>query len=715
MKKVIYFLIFSCLALPVYCNEYQETVVSGKKIITAISQEDSLQKFGIPAKGSLDYWYYDGVEPFYVYFPKTVYKPTLLVFPYSYSAKVGTPFEIKAFVLYPNSHIDDVTEYVNWIITDKSKVEQEKNFFIPLNDGNIKILAAYRNIISNACNIAMGLPVKKKNEGHENLLAINIFPHKPVVGEKQDLTFIAFGTFFDSLIGKISVKNISKDVNWFVQNEQGVQKKQQRIYFMLPGKETVFCEYKGIKSNIQEIVIKKGSLNCQEKIKNIRVLPEFAKVDTGVEIDMQVIASYDNGRVEHRGAISSWQIDDKKVINFVDNGTVRSEKEGIANVYVSLDSLLHSSSKILVTKKVFVKEPETNGINYSPAEDTQPEPNAKDLANSIRKTIRMLNPESIKIKHIRVKPEALTLPLGHTANLTAEAVYSDNSTVDAISFVKWKNTNPENVTIKQGKLLTHSQGNTSIYAYLEEIKSNLSKITVVEPELVSIALDPQELKLEVGDTELFRTYGYYSDSSKKNIINEINWVIEYKNLLEIDKEGRLKAKKKGTTDIYAQYGKIRSLPATVKIFISFLTIFKKSIGIFLTLCLGAYLLFHLLLKVKVIKLKKLIAINPSKFIKSLYQNSRKVLGIFGNPYQNTVPALNYAETVEKKFSINNNCFTDLTYIFFETQYSSHVISTRDAIRSLDRYNQFMKGIKKNSSGFLFKSWILFICGYPFSV
>jgi len=715
MKKVIYFLIFSYLALPAYCNDYQETVVSGKKRITGISQEDSLQKFGVPAKGNLNFWYYDGVEPFYVYFPETVQKPTLLLFPYSYSAKMGIPFEIKAFVLYPNSHINEVSEYVDWIVTDKSKVEQEKNFFMPLNEGNVKILAQYRDIISNACDITMRLPVKKKNQENESLLAINIFPHKPVVSERRDLTFVAFGTFFDPEIGKILVKNISKDVNWFVQNERGVQKKQQKIYFMLPGKKTVFCEYKDIKSNIQEIIVQKGALEYLEKVKNIRLLPDFAKIAKGVEIDMQVIATYENGRVEHQGSKSSWRIDDQKVINFVNKGIIKSKKEGIAKVHASLDSLLHSYSKILVTKEVFVKEPKTNDTSYSQAKDTQPEPNAKDLTSSIRKTIKMLSPESIKIKYIRIKPEVLILPLGHTADFTVEAVYSDNSTVDAIPFVKWKSTNPENVTIKKGKLLTHSRGKTSVYAYLGEIKSNLSKITVNEPELVSIALDPQELKLEVGNIALFKVYGYYSDSSRKNIVNEISWVIENKNLLEIDKKRRLKAKKKGTTNIYAQYGKIRSLPSTVKVFVSLLTLFKKSIGIFLTLYLGAHLLFHLLLKVKVIRLKKLMLNSPSKFIKSLYQNSKKVLGIFGNPYINTVPALDYAETVEKKFSISNNCFTNLTYNFFETQYSSHVISAQDAIHSLSRYNQFMKGVKKDSSGFLFKSWILFICGYPFSI
>ncbi len=255
MKKIIYLLIFSCLTLPAYCIEYQETVVSGKKIITGISQENTLKEFGLPAKGSTDFWYYDGIKPFYVYFPGTTHKPTLFVFPHSYAVEVGIPFEIKAFVLYPNFHIDEVTEYVDWVITDKSKAKQGKNFFMPLQDGNIKILAAYRNAISNACNVSIVPATKKKNEEDENLLAINIFPHKPVVITKgRDITFVAFGTFFNPQIKRISVRDISKDVDWFVQNQGGIQKKQQRIYFRVSGKEAVFCKYKGMKSNVQEIV-----------------------------------------------------------------------------------------------------------------------------------------------------------------------------------------------------------------------------------------------------------------------------------------------------------------------------------------------------------------------------------------------------------------------------------------------------------------------------
>jgi len=715
MKNIICFLIFSCLIFPGYCNQYQETVAAGKKIITGITQEDSLKEFGVPAKGNADFWYYNGPRPFYVYFPETVNKSTLFVFPYSYSTKVGVPFEIKAFVLYPNFHIDEVTEYVDWIITDKSKIEQNKNFFIPLQNGTTKILAAYRNITSNACTISMAPGVKDKNAKVKNLLAINIFPHKPSVRKGDDLTFVAFGTFFNPQVKKISVKNISRNVNWFIEDEAGVQEKQRRIYFRSSGKKTVFCKYRNIKSNPQEIMVQDNTLlyretSYRDRIKNIRLLPDFANIGKGVEIDMKVIATNNNGKVEHVGAKSLWRIDDKKVINFVANRIIKSEREGIANVYVSLDDLHRSFSKILVTKEL-----ETGETDYSQAEDIPEETDLKKLTNNIKKTIQKLIPESAKIEHIVIKPARLTLALGHKAELTAEAVYSDNSTVDALPFVEWKSTDPATVTIEKGKLSTQAQGKTSVYAYREELKSNLSEVTVAEPELVSIALDPDKLKLEVDETAMLKTLGHYSDSSKKNIIDKVNWVIPDKNLLEIDETGRLRAKKKGTTNIYAHYGKIQSLPTTVKIFISFLKILKKIIGIFLMFCLGTYLFFRLLLKIKVTKLRKLILNDPSKFIESLYENSKKVLGTFGIPYLNTVPGLTYAETVEKKFSIDNNCFTQLTYNFYETRYSSHLISTRNAMHSLYGYNRFVEAIKKKSSGFLFKFGILLIRGYPFSI
>ena len=732
MKKVIYFLIFSCLAFSVYCAEQQTTVVSGNKIIQGLSQSEALRKFGSPAKGNIDFWYYSGAEPFYVYFPKTAHKPALFVFPYSYTIKVGVPFEIKAFVLYPDFRLKEVTKYSNWFITDESKAKRKTNFFMPLKKGNTKILAVHKGMISNACGVLIEHSPEKESKQNKNLLAINIFPHKPVIEKGQKLVFTAFGTFSNSRLKTIYVKNISKNVSWFAQGKKGARKEQSNIRFTHPGREEVFCTYKGKKSNIQEIIIRKAPFYCREKIKNICLLPAFVKANKKTKLIMEVIATYDDNRVKCVGNKSSWQIDNKKVANLVGKGIVKLKKEGIAKIHVTLDKLHHSFSKILVTKKIIKKKSKADEIDYLKTEDAQQPKNAqqlkdtrqkekkqkkniKDLAKSIKKAIRALNPKSVKIERIKIKPKVLALPLGRTASFTAEAIYSDGSTINATSFVKWKSTNPENVTLKREKLLTHSRGTASVYAYLKEVKSNFSKITVNEPELFSIALDPQKLKLEVGSGATLKAFGYYSDSSKVNIVNKVSWIIEDKKLLEIGKNGKLKTEKKGTTHVYAQYGKIKSLPVTVKVFVSLLTILKKVISAFLMLCFGAYLLFYSLLKVKIWKLKKLISGDPSRFIKNIYENSKKVLGIFGSPHVNVIPALEYAKTVEKKFSISNNYFTRLTYNFFEAQYSSHAISARNAIHSLDIYNRLMKDTKKNSSGFLFKFWLLLIRGYPFLI
>ncbi len=701
MKKIIYFFIFLCLIFSVYCDEYQEVMVSGRKVIKGISQGEALKEFGVPLKGSADFWYYGGINPFYVYFAKTAHKPTLFVIPYSYNTRAGIPFEVKAFVSYPDFRVEEVTQYVNWLITNKSKVERKKNFFMSLKQGNTKIFALYKNMTSNACNIFVArLSEDKKSGGNEVLLAINVFPHKPVLQRGEYLTFLAFGTFYSPRFEKISVRNISAKVKWFLRDERGARKEQSNIHFTRSGKQLVFCEYKGIKSNIQEIIVRKNPLRTRKKIKNIRLLPDFAEVDKGTEIDMEVIATYDDNMVEIVSARSSWKIDDRKVIRFIDKGVVKSQKEGIAKVYVSMDETQSSFSKILVAKKVFAEKVEIKEA-------------VVDLADVINRAVRSLDPEDIKIKYVEINPGAVTVALGRTVDFTAEAVYSNGLRVDVVSLARWRSVNPENVTVKKGKLSTHSPGQAAVYAYLEGIKSNFAKITVGEPELTSIVLEGQELRLEVGNITSFKATGHYSDSSEKNITSEAEWHIENNGLLEASGSGIFKAAKKGLTNIYARYGKIKSLPAAVEIFISPVTVLKKIIFILLTACGIALLLFYALIKIKVNNLKKTISDNPSRFIEKLYENSKKVLGVFSIPHINTIPALQYAKTVEEKFSIDGGHFLKLTRKFSEAQYSSHVISSEDALYFLDNYNKSMDKVRKGSYGFLFRFCVLLVRGYPF--
>jgi len=104
----------------------------------------------------------------------------------------------------------------------------------------------------------------------------------------------------------------------------------------------------------------------------------------------------------------------------------------------------------------------------------------------------------------------------------------------------------------------------------------------------------------------------------------------------------------------------------------------------------ALVVLYFLREKKKNELKLLLKINPRKFIIDLYENAKKVLGIFNLNYNESVPPLLFAESVRKKYSLEDDLFLRFTSRFEEAKYSGHTLQSEVAASVLDDYNNFLK-------------------------
>ncbi|MGL5410614.1 MAG: Ig-like domain-containing protein, partial [Shewanella sp.] len=95
---------------------------------------------------------------------------------------------------------------------------------------------------------------------------------------------------------------------------------------------------------------------------------------------------------------------------------------------------------------------------------------------------------------IAVTPESITLPDGHSAQLTAIGTYTDNSTQDLTDKVLWKHSGYGGVAIdKAGKLTATATGKTIVWAQnsnFGQVVSNEVNVTVTPAVLVSVEVTP---------------------------------------------------------------------------------------------------------------------------------------------------------------------------------------------------------------------------------
>jgi hypothetical protein len=704
----------------VYSEEYKEINISDKKILTGISREDALEKFGIPSKTNHNFWYYDTHPSFYIYFPNNTHSLlNVFILPSIYRVDSKHPFEIKAFAYYPDFRIEEITSLVKWIIMDESVIKRKNNIFIPLKEGKTKIFTIYKDVLSNPCSVIIeNLGKETKKEG---LLRIDIFPYKPIVSQHEPLTFLAFGTFFNPLLKKFYVKNITDKVSWFVSYDKEEEKKlikmTRNIFsFHYLGTAKIFCKYGNIKSNIQKVSVYKNIPFFKEDIRSIHLIPDIIIGNKGDIVEMKGIVTYSNNKVEDITQELDWNISNKNVASFLDKGKLKLKNEGISEIKSRLERMITIKSfptKLLVRKDSLDLE---NKKDFITQNNIGREWNIETLMKEIGKNLKKMDKEiSKKIYFIKIEPEFIKIPLGETEKVKVKAFYSDNSEVDVTSLVKWEIKDPQNIIIKNDEIVPLRRGRTTIYAYLNKIKSNSAEVIVTEPELLSIVLNFSKKHIAKGEDFSIKAFGCYTDNSKQDITQNVKWHIENEKIIKMIDKGLFKAMKKGKTTIYAQKDKIKSIPFKIEVFISPLEIFKKFLFFFFITISFFLLILYFKTKMKIIKLRKTIFHSPHAFIINIYENIKNVLKIFGFPYKETIPLLEYAKKVESELSIEKNIFLNLTYKFYEAKYSHHLITPEDALSFLENYNKCMKIIRKKVKNFFFKSFILLLLGYPFLI
>lgn len=109
------------------------------------------------------------------------------------------------------------------------------------------------------------------------------------------------------------------------------------------------------------------------------------------------------------------------------------------------------------------------------------------------------------------------------------------------------------------------------------------------------------------------------------------------------------------------------------------------LGIFITL-----IILYFLTEKKKNELKLSLNKNPGEFIVKLYENMKRILGLFNLSYKEFLAPLYYAELVQKKYSIRDNLFLRFTARFEEAKYSRHILGSDVAVSALNDYNNFLE-------------------------
>lgn len=694
---ILYFLfIFSLFTT---CNlaspEYQELSTSWGKVVIGPSKEEARERFGYPASATEEFWYYINPDKFFVYFPPASIL-SIRLYPESCQIPVGFPLEFKAFANLSDSKIEDITSDVRLSIDEPQKFILEKpGIIIPKNTGEYQIVAKYKGIFSNP----IYLTIKASKEiREEQLLSINILPYRPKITLGSRLDFLAFGTFFDPRRNIYSIKEISREVEWFTQQDRRIiNEKDGQIYFPSLGKVKIFCKFQNLESDTQEAEVKNIDLPINEELRHIILLPEFIIAPSGNSINFLSFATYGN-RVEDVTSKVNWRLKDKETLYMQDKGRFLAKSQGVTEVIAELDNLKSSPAKVIVLgTKDSGRGSFVGPVDLQRTEEEKETSDYKDLAgdikNDVEKIRKNLAGEGRKLLLIKIIPDYVRIPLGEKKQLSALGVYSNNSEEDLTLLGEWISSDNRIASVSLGAVSTFSTGEVKSYVKFQGVKSAPASVIVEEPKLVSIIISPQNTQLSIEDKLNLKAEGYFSDSSRKDITSLVNWEISNPRILKIEK-GEVRPLRFGQTQVFAEYSGIKSLPAVIKVIVTLQWLLKMLFKIISFLFLILVTVFFILYFMTKHKKDKLLSLynNPREFIISLYENIKAIFNIFGNRVQGVIPPLAYANLIEKRYSMENNLFLRLTVKFEEAKYSKHTLGSEDVNQALNDYNNILKAV-----------------------
>ena len=170
---------------------------------------------------------------------------------------------------------------------------------------------------------------------------------------------------------------------------------------------------------------------------------------------------------------------------------------------------------------------------------------------------------SAVVATINVSAPNPSLASGAMEQLTATAVYSDNTTQTVTSQVVWQSSDTSVASVVAGGMLTALKtGNVTVTATWNSI-SGSAGVSVTAPSLSSIAVSPAAFSIASGQSKQLSALGTYTDGTSQDVTSQATWSAST-SAATVDQTGMVTGSSSGSSTITATIGsKTGSAIATV--------------------------------------------------------------------------------------------------------------------------------------------------------
>jgi len=154
---------------------------------------------------------------------------------------------------------------------------------------------------------------------------------------------------------------------------------------------------------------------------------------------------------------------------------------------------------------------------------------------------------------ITVSPNASSLPVGETEQLTATGTFTDGSTQSLTQSATWSSTCPTIATVNAaGAALAKAVGAATISASSGSV-TGTATLMVTTAVAVSVNVVPATLSLPLGSGGQLQAVANMSDGTQQTLSSSVTWQTSQAGIATVNAQGYVTAAGKGATQVSASY------------------------------------------------------------------------------------------------------------------------------------------------------------------
>ncbi|MDA0116891.1 Ig-like domain-containing protein [Vibrio sp. T11.5] len=294
---------------------------------------------------------------------------------------------------------------------------------------------------------------------------------------------------------------------------------------------------------------------------------------TGGEQSFLAVGEYSNGQskvLTEELTVEDWLSSDTELGEFIQSGVLKGKASGVVTVSFSKGNLTSNSLEVTVTDATITDititpsavrvakgyhQPLTatatynNGLSMNisdsvtwvsddPSKTTITPQTDHGLLNGVgvgSTTVTAIKEgitsQSVGVEvsdavitAINVTPAVVSIAKGQHQTLTANAVYSDNTSSDISDSVTWRPVDNSTAMVTSSGVLSGSKvGKTTLTAVKDNITSNTIGVVVSDAVITGISVTPSAVTVARGQTQSLTANAIFSDNTSLDISDSVSW------------------------------------------------------------------------------------------------------------------------------------------------------------------------------------------------